>query len=164
LTLKAKYKIKIKNPLTYLVPTYQHTYLPNIYLFTYYLSTYLRTFYPPTHLFTYLPTYLHKLKLIIKKYHVANFNYAKWQYVSGLYFNCKNGIGYKLHINDQWMKPYMLTIYIIHVECVNVMANHHLWLDVGCDFIYAINEILIIYVDCNLFIITNYSHKLTPFF
>ncbi len=107
MTLKAKFKIKIKNPLTYILPTYQHTYLPSIYLFIYNLSTYLRIFYPPTHLFTYIPTYLHKLKLIFKKMPCANFNYPKWQFL--ITWNDKMWVGYiliakmELVTNCTWM-------------------------------------------------------------
>jgi hypothetical protein len=37
----------------------------------------------------------------------------------------------------------MLTLYIIHVECDDIMLNHHLQLNVACDFTYATNEISI---------------------
>jgi hypothetical protein len=46
---------------------------------------------------------------------------------------------------------YMLTIYIIHVECDDIMLNHHLQLNVACDFIYVTNGILVVHVGCNLF-------------
>jgi hypothetical protein len=36
----------------------------------------------------------------------------------------------------------MLTIYIIDVECHDIMLSHHLQLDVACNFTYATNEIL----------------------
>jgi hypothetical protein len=49
---------------------------------------------------------------------------------------------------------YMLIVYIIHVECDDIMPGHHLRLNVICDFIYATN--LIVHVGCNLF----YSCKL----
>ncbi len=55
---------------------------------------------------------------------------------------------------------YMLTIYIIHVECGDIMLNHHLQLNVACDFIYATNGILILHLGCNLFFVANYNHKL----
>jgi hypothetical protein len=67
-------------------------------------------------------------------------------------------------MNGQQMKVYMLTIYIIHVECDDFMLNHHLQLDVACDFIYATNGILVICVGCNLFLVANYNHKLKKFF
>jgi hypothetical protein len=41
---------------------------------------------------------------------------------------------YKLYTNDQRMKVYMLIIYIIHVECDDIMLSHHLRLNVACDF------------------------------
>ncbi len=71
------------------------------------------------------------------------------------------GISYNLHTNNQHIKPYMLTIYIIHVKCANIMVNHHLQLNVECNFTYVINGFLVTSVDCNLFIVTNYSCKLT---
>jgi hypothetical protein len=59
---------------------------------------------------------------------------------------------------EWWMDKgvYMLIVYIIHVECDDIMLSHHLQLNVVCDFIYATNEILVVYVGCNLF----YSCKL----
>jgi hypothetical protein len=62
------------------------------------------------------------------------------------------------------MKVYMSIIYMIHVECDDIMQNHHLWLGVACDFTFATNEILIIHVSCNLILIANYSCKLRLFF
>jgi hypothetical protein len=62
------------------------------------------------------------------------------------------------------MKVYMLTIYIIHVECDDIMLSYHLRLDVVCNFTYATNGILIVHVSCNLFWVANYSYKLKFFF
>jgi hypothetical protein len=59
------------------------------------------------------------------------------------------------------MKLYMLTIYMIHVDCIDIMANHHLRLNIRYDFIYEINKFLVTFVDCNFFIFANYSCKLT---
>jgi hypothetical protein len=59
-------------------------------------------------------------------------------------------ISCKLYIDGQWMKVYMLIVYIIHVECDDMMLNHHLWLDVAYDFTYATNEIFVIHVSCSL--------------
>jgi hypothetical protein len=57
----------------------------------------------------------------------------------------------KLYTNGQWMKVYMLTIYIIHVECDDIMLSHHLQLYVACDFTYVSNRILVVHVICSLF-------------
>jgi hypothetical protein len=62
------------------------------------------------------------------------------------------------------MMLYMLTIYIIHVECDDIMFNRHLWWDAACNFIYATSGILAICVGCNLFFVTNYNCKLKLFF
>ncbi len=35
----------------------------------------------------------------------------------------KMGISCKFHTDSEWMKSYML-IYIIHMKCDDVMANH----------------------------------------
>jgi hypothetical protein len=70
----------------------------------------------------------------------------------------------KLYTNGQQMKVYMLTIYIIHVECDDIMLSHHLQLHVACDFTYANNRNLVIHVSCNLFLIANYSYKFKLFF
>jgi len=53
------------------------------------------------------------------------------------------------------MKVYMLIVYIIHVERDDIMLNHHLELDVICDFTYATNGILVVHVGCNLFLVAN---------
>jgi hypothetical protein len=59
---------------------------------------------------------------------------------------------------------YMLTMYIIRMQCDDIMINHHLQLNVACDFTYATNEILVVHVGCNLFLVVNYSRKLKLFF
>jgi hypothetical protein len=69
----------------------------------------------------------------------------------------------KLYTNGQRMKVYILTVYIIHVECDDIMLSHHLWLDVTCDFAYASNGILIVQVSYNLFLVTNFNHKIEAF-
>jgi hypothetical protein len=46
---------------------------------------------------------------------------------------------------NEW-RFYKLTVYTIHVEYDDVMFYCHLWLNVGCDFIYATNEILVVNV------------------
>jgi len=69
----------------------------------------------------------------------------------------------KLYTNGQQMKVYILTIYIIHVECDDIMLNHHLQLNVACNFIYATNGILVVHVGYNLILIVNYSLKLKLF-
>jgi hypothetical protein len=38
-------------------------------------------------------------------------------------------------------------------QVCDVMVNHYLWLNVGCNFIYATNIILVVDVHCNLFIV-----------
>jgi hypothetical protein len=73
-------------------------------------------------------------------------------------------ISCKLYIDGQWIKVYMLIIYIIHVECDDIMLNHHLRLDVACDFTYATDGILIVHVSCNLVLVANYNCKLRLFF
>jgi hypothetical protein len=40
-------------------------------------------------------------------------------------------------MDNQRMKAHVFIVYIIYMKCVNVMVNHHLWLDVKCNFIYA---------------------------
>ncbi len=47
----------------------------------------------------------------------------------------------------------MLSAYIIHVECDDIMLSHHLQLDIAWDFTYATNEILVVWVGCNLFLL-----------
>jgi hypothetical protein len=49
----------------------------------------------------------------------------------------------------------MLTIYIIHMEYVNIMVSHHFLLNVECDFTYAITRLLVACVNYNYFIVTN---------
>ncbi len=73
-------------------------------------------------------------------------------------------IRYKLYIDGQWINMNILIVYIIHVECDDIMLNHHLRLDVACDFTYVTNGILVVHVSCNLVLIANYSCKLRHFF
>jgi hypothetical protein len=70
--------------------------------------------YLPTYLPTYVPTYINWIFNFKKKCHMVYFDYAKWQYVNGLYFSCEMGINCKLHMNGQQIKSYMLIMYIIH--------------------------------------------------
>jgi hypothetical protein len=58
------------------------------------------------------------------------------------------------------MKVYMLTIYIIHVECDDSMLSHHMWLYATYNFIYVANKILVVHFVCNLFLVASYNHKL----
>ncbi len=53
---------------------------------------------------------------------------------------------------------------MINVEFDDIMFSHHLQLDVECNFTYVTNRILIIHVDCNLFLVANNNHKLRFFF
>ncbi len=53
---------------------------------------------------------------------------------------------------------------IIHVECDDIMLNHHLQLDVAFDFTYVTNGILVVHVGCKLFLVVNYNCKLRLFF
>jgi hypothetical protein len=62
------------------------------------------------------------------------------------------------------MKVYVLTVYMIVVDCDDIMLGHHLQLDVACDFIYAINEIFVVHANCNFFLVTNYNYKLKLLF
>jgi hypothetical protein len=40
---------------------------------------------------------------------------------------------YKFYTNGQWIKVYMLTIYIIHVECDDIMLHHaKSWFAIKC--------------------------------
>jgi len=57
----------------------------------------------------------------------------------------------KFYTNGQWMKMYMMIIYIIHAECDNIMLSHHLQLDGARDFTYATYGILVVHLSCNLF-------------
>jgi hypothetical protein len=70
----------------------------------------------------------------------------------------------KPYMDGQQMKVYMLTIYMIFVDCDDIMLGHHLQLDVAWDFIYVINENFVVHVGCNLFLVANYSCKLKLLF
>jgi len=52
---------------------------------------------------------------------------------------------------------YMFIVYIIHMECDDIMLSHHLQLNVVCDFIYATNEILVVHVVVIYFIVANWD-------
>ncbi len=58
----------------------------------------------------------------------------------------------------------------VYIDCIHhqwsigdVMLSHDLWLDVGCNFTYAIQAILVVNVGCNFFMIVNWNHKLIAF-
>jgi len=70
----------------------------------------------------------------------------------------------KLYTYNQQMKVYMLNVYIIHMKYVHIMLNHHLQLNVRCDFNYANNNFLVMNVHYNLFILANCNHELTFLF
>jgi hypothetical protein len=70
----------------------------------------------------------------------------------------------KCYMDGQKMNMYMLIVYIIHGPFGDVMLSHDLWFDVGCNFTYAIKIILVINVNCNCLIVTNWNCKLTFFF
>ncbi len=63
------------------------------------------------------------------------------------------------------MKVYMLTVYIIHVECDDIMLNHHLLVDVAYNLTCATNGILANYsrklrLSSNDYIYDDYIHSL----
>ncbi len=89
---------------------------------------------------------------------------ATWNFVMGYNTITNNGEQLQFYTNGQWMRVYMLTIYIINVECDDIMLGHHLQLDVACHFTYTTNGILVVHVGCNLFLVTNYNRKLRLFF
>jgi hypothetical protein len=64
---------------------------------------------------------------------------------------------YKLYTNGQHMKVYVLTIYMILVDCDDIILGYHLQLDVACEFIYAINESFVVHVGCNLVLVANWN-------
>jgi hypothetical protein len=64
-------------------------------------------------------------------------------------------INYKLHTNDQHMNLYMLIIYITHMKCAYIIMNHHLQLDVECNFINFTNAFIVTNVNYDI-----YSKKL----
>jgi hypothetical protein len=76
----------------------------------------------------------------------------------------KKNFSYKCYTNGQRMNMYTLIVYIIHGPFGDVMLNHDLWLDVECNFTYAIKSILIINVGCKYFIVANWNCKMTFFF
>jgi hypothetical protein len=76
----------------------------------------------------------------------------------------KTNFSCKCYMDGQRMNMYMLIVYIIHGPFGDVMLSYGLWLDVGCNFIYATKAILVINVDCNCLIVTNWNWKLTCFF
>jgi len=78
-----------------------------------------------------------------------------------IFDSCKNSC--KCYMDGQRMNIYTLTVYIIHGPFGDVILNHGLWLNVECNFTYAIKVILVVNVGCNYFIVANSSFKLTFF-
>jgi hypothetical protein len=65
---------------------------------------------------------------------------------------------------SQRMEVYMLIVYFIHRKCVNITLSHHLQLKLQCNFTYTIKGFFSCKIDCNFFLVTNCSHKLTFFY
>ncbi len=61
-----------------------------------------------------------------------------------------------------WMFIHWLCI--MHGPFGDIMLSHDLWLDVGCDFTYAIKVFLIVNVGCNCFIVTNWHFSFNVVF
>jgi hypothetical protein len=55
--------------------------------------------------------------------------------VAKINFSCKS------YMDGQRMNIYIFTIYIIHGPFGDIILNHDLQLDVGCDFAYVIKAI-----------------------
>jgi hypothetical protein len=105
---------------------------------------------------------------IIKEFSSKKFHSAKsgfWYHQVGpsqaigiwwheFFQHLKTNFSYKCYMDGHRMNIYMLSIYIIHGPFGDIMLNHNLWLDVGCDFIDGIKAILVVNVDCNYFIVT----------
>jgi hypothetical protein len=68
-----------------------------------------------------------------------NYYVAMWHFVMGHNIIVNNGDSSKPYMDSQWMRVYILIVYIIHVKCDDIMLNHHLLLDFTCDFSYATN-------------------------
>jgi hypothetical protein len=68
------------------------------------------------------------------------------------------------HILEFELNIYVWIIYIINGLFCDIMLDNDLWLDIGCDYTYVIKIILIVNVNYNYFIISNWNHKLTFFF
>jgi hypothetical protein len=63
--------------------------------------------------------------------------------MNGLHVNYKNGD--LLHMDNQWMKTYVLNTYVIHVKCVDIMVIHHLQLNIDYDITYIYNYYIFSY-------------------
>jgi hypothetical protein len=87
---------------------------------------------------------------------------SHWNLMAWIFFqHLKTNFSYQSYTDGHRMNIYALTIYIIHGPFDDIMLNHNLWLDVGCDFIDGTKAILVVNVDCNYFIIANWNYKLT---
>jgi len=65
----------------------------------------------------------------------------------------------------EWLKDEHVYIdHIHHPWSCDIMLSYDLWLDVGCNFIYAIKTILVVNVSGDCFIIANWNYKFTFFF
>jgi hypothetical protein len=59
-------------------------------------------------------------------------------------------ISCKFYMVGQWIKVYMLTKYMIYVECDDIILSHHLQPNVECNFIDTTNGIWVVHVSCKL--------------
>jgi len=87
-----------------------------------------------------------------------------WQIMCGYLIIAKTRFSCKCYTNGERMNVYTLIIYIMHGPFGDIMLSHDLWLDVGCDFTYAIKVFLIVNVGCNCFIVTNWHFSFNVVF
>jgi len=92
----------------------------------------------------------------------VGYGITKWHQYKSLEFDgmdffqhLKTNFSYKCYEDGQRMNINTLTIYIIYGPFGDIMLNHNLQLDVGCDFTNGTKAILIVNVDCNYFILAN---------
>ncbi len=61
----------------------------------------------------------------------------------------KTRLSCKCYMSGQRMNMYTLTVYIIHGPFANIMLSHDLQPNIGCNFTYATQTILVVNVHCN---------------
>jgi hypothetical protein len=100
---------------------------------------------------------------ITSHWNLMAWNFSTFKSLFWNYFNLKH-VANNVWIFDNYNYGQRMTIYIIHGPFDDVTLSHHLRLNVGCNFTYAIKTILVVNVSCNYFIVTNWNHKLILFF
>jgi hypothetical protein len=71
---------------------------------------------------------------------VANYDYIKWQYVNGLYFNCKNGD--YVQIAHEWSMDEIVYVEHVHNPWINCWCHGYITFVTTCLLFMTILQLM----------------------